>query len=343
MRIAISVSTIAVVLGACSPQAAPGDAAMDADVPLDAETDAARPSPADEFTGPPLLSETGLYADLSSGTLAEGVMPYRVRFELWSDGAEKQRWFWLPPGTRIDTSDPDRWQFPVGTRAWKEFRVGGVRVETRFLYKAAPDRWENVAYVWRPDGSDADARPEGVVDAFGTMHDVPDTRGCFDCHRGADGLIGIGAIQLSTGEPDDLLARLIAADLLTTPIDPAPSIPGSTLDQEALGYLHANCGHCHDDAHPLGAVRTLRMRLPLGLSDPLDAPAYTTAVGVEMQHTIHGTTIGIVAGDAAASQIYARMIDRDGFAMPPRGTELVDPNGSELIRAWIDSLPTTLP
>ena len=38
------------------------------------------------------------------------------RYPLWSDGAEKQRYLSLPPGTQIDTSNMDDWKFPVGTR-----------------------------------------------------------------------------------------------------------------------------------------------------------------------------------------------------------------------------------
>lgn len=341
----------ACVLAACSGDPPPAsDAGRDARVepPRDAGTDAsldAEPSPGERFEGPATLSGTGLYADFASETLAEGVVPYDVRFELWSDGATKQRWLWLPPGTRIDTSDPDRWSFPVGTRAWKEFRRDGVRVETRFLHKVAPDRWENVAYVWRVDGSDADARPEGVADALGTAHDVPDLESCYDCHRGAvDGLAGVGAIQLATGGPDDALARLEARGLLSDPIAPYPAIPGDAVEQAALGYLHANCAHCHDADHPLARYRAMRLRVPLGLARASDAPALRTLAGATMAHEIDGTRVGIVPGDPDASQLYLRMLHRgDDYDMPSRGTELVDDEGAAAVRAWIAGLPLAAP
>ena len=63
---------------------------------------------------PTRLSETGI----ASG------QPYTPNFALWSDGAAKERWLSLPAGTEIDTSDPDDWRFPDGTRAWKQFAVG---------------------------------------------------------------------------------------------------------------------------------------------------------------------------------------------------------------------------
>ena len=87
---------------------------------------------------PKRLTETGLFADAARESLAPGVMAYAPRFQLWSDGAEKRRWLWLPPGTRIDTSDMDSWVFPVGTKFWKEFTRDGVRVETRLLEKLGP-------------------------------------------------------------------------------------------------------------------------------------------------------------------------------------------------------------
>jgi hypothetical protein len=339
----------ALALSACDAAAVEVDAGGDAapDAPSDAGPDAG-PTPGEVFAGPARLSETGLYADLASGTLAPGVMPYRVRFELWADDAEKQRWILLPPGTRIDTSDPDLWRFPVGTRVWKEFRVGGVRVETRLLEKVAPDRWENVAYVWRADGTDADATPEGAADVLGTAHDVPPIAECFNCHRGAvDGLNGVGAIQLATGAADDFLARLEADGLLTDPIVPRPSIPGTPLEQDALGYLHANCGGCHDDGHPLSRFRVMRLRVPLGLTDPLEAPAVRTSIGTRMAHDVDGATIGVVPGDPATSQLYVRMLHRgDEYDMPPRtsgASEVVDPIGTDLVRRWIEGLPPSLP
>ena len=55
-------------------------------------------------------------------------MPYDIVVELWSDGAKKQRWIQLPPGEKIDVADLDNWQFPKGTKLWKQFTVsiGGV-------------------------------------------------------------------------------------------------------------------------------------------------------------------------------------------------------------------------
>lgn len=82
---------------------------------------------------------TGLYGDWEARTLACGVHAYVPAFELWSDGAEKERYMALPAGARIDMSDPDDFIYPVGTRFWKTFYVGPEGQqhlgETRFLRK----------------------------------------------------------------------------------------------------------------------------------------------------------------------------------------------------------------
>src|SRR5690349_17488013 len=62
------------------------------------------------------LACTGLYSDWTEKTLAGDAVPFSPRYPAWSDGMEKSRYLALPTGTSIDTSDPNEWQFPVGTR-----------------------------------------------------------------------------------------------------------------------------------------------------------------------------------------------------------------------------------
>src|SRR5690349_1711795 len=75
------------------------------------------------------LSQTGLYADIATKTIAADVLAFEPSYVLWSDGATKTRWVRLPPGTSIDTTDPDHWVLPVGTQLWKEFVRDGKRIE----------------------------------------------------------------------------------------------------------------------------------------------------------------------------------------------------------------------
>src|SRR4051812_6813468 len=94
---------------------------------------------------PILLSQTGLYADIGSELVADGVLPFAPAFPLWSDGADKRRYVFLPPGQVIDSSRMDSWGFPEGTKLWKELTRDGVRIETRLLQKVGPDGADWVA------------------------------------------------------------------------------------------------------------------------------------------------------------------------------------------------------
>ncbi len=79
---------------------------------------------------------------------------FAPQYPLWSDGASKRRWIHLPPGTAIDASRADAWEFPLGTRLWKEFSYGR-RVETRLIERLADGSWRFAAYVWNDEGTDA--------------------------------------------------------------------------------------------------------------------------------------------------------------------------------------------
>lgn len=284
---------------------------------------------------PATLSETGLFASGASGALAPGVRSYGVRHALWTDGADKRRHVRLPEGTAIDTSDPNHWRFPAGTRIWKEFLVEGRLVETRMLWKTGEDvaSWVYVAYRHRADGSDADAIPDGEEDALGTAHDVPSTMECRGCHRGgADFVLGVGAMQLERAAFDAWIAEGILP-----PGTVWGEPPGDEVARAALGYLHGNCGHCHNDVHPLADSRTLRLFLPVGVADPWTAPAWDTAANRMAGHHLEGADQIIAVGDPMASQLWVRMGRRDELSMPPLGTEVVDEPARAAVAAWIES------
>jgi len=292
---------------------------------------------------PATLAETGLYSDFAARTLAADVIPFDVRYPLWSDGAEKGRYLFIPAGKQIDTSDMDHWSFPLGTKAWKEFRRDGVLVETRYLEKSGekPIGWKYVAYVWSADGKTATAAKAGVTNAVGTPHDVPSQDQCEQCHSGArDGLIGLGAIQLSRDSGKSPLAILAEKGLLSTAPGKEFEVPGAGVVKEALGYLHGNCGYCHSDEGRWADTRKLRLRVRVADVDPKTTPTYLTTVNVKMNHgDIDGNPyIGVVPGSPERSHLYDRMIKRDFWAMPPVGTELIDPVGSATIKTWIETM-----
>ncbi len=291
------------------------------------------------------LGATGLFSDLGKQTLVAGVMEYRPRWDLWSDGATKRRWLSIPEGSSIDTTDMDAWVFPVGTKAWKEFSRDGVLVETRLLEKISDSQWGMVAYHWNEDLTDALAVPAGVANASGTEHDIPKGEDCKSCHDGAkDKLLGVAAIQLAHEGPGATLQSLDARGLLS--VKPAPGgydPPGEAGVAAALGYLHTNCGNCHHGVgdNPLD----LRLRVD-SLGDVEATPAYVTTVGVEshVQKAPSGISAKLIVapGSPDDSILYLRMTRRGGgFAggqMPWLASEVVDATGSETIAAWIRGL-----
>ncbi len=296
---------------------------------------------------PQWLSETGLYAE-DGVTLAEGVERFVPRFPLWTDHADKDRWIYLPPGAQIDTTDPDRWVFPPGTRLWKEFVRDDVRVETRLLERRPDDTWWMVAYQWNDDRTDAEARPLGVQNASGTPHDIPSEEDCRACHEQSSArVLGFGAIQLAhTGE--GLTLTQLTRDARLTDPSAVPVIPGTQQEQELLGYLHANCGHCHQDSASASARTALRLWLPLG---PLaqangieDTPFYQTTVNKNVSQSDispPNTTIHVVPGAPQDSALFLRISGANRgttYKMPPLGTEDADPTFVTLLESWINGL-----
>lgn len=291
---------------------------------------------------PDRLSLTGLYASgsgapASSDALAPGVRSFRPRFELWSDGASKRRWIWMPPGARIETSNMDDWQFPIGTKLWKEFTRDGVRVETRLLQRLQ-EGWVGLAYLWKADGSDAFAAPYGAIDALGTSHDVPASNECNACHGGRTShVLGFSAVQLAhQADPGSLdLDELIRADLIASAPAVTPHVPGNDSEQAALGYLHANCSHCHNAPRPkrrgarcFDPENDLDLLLPAEApAAPSDTPTYRTAKDF------------IEPGRPNDSSLLELVNRRGRFSqMPPLATESVDTAGVALLRRWIEEM-----
>jgi hypothetical protein len=311
-------------------------AALDATLADAMSVDAAPPYvppqvvfPSEPPTRPFLLSEVGLYTDIASKTLAPDLIPYEPQYALWSDGAEKVRHLRMPAGTRIDNEDPDHWQFPVGTMLFKEFRNADARLETRVIARTGPGVRDYFfgAFAWRDDESDAELVWDGALDVRGTQHDVPNTKQCGTCHNGEPGrVLGVSAVQ-TAGLQTSLLR------VQRTPYQ----VPGDAVAREALGYLHANCGHCHN---PSGSARPdtdLFLRLSVASSTVEDSIPYVSSVGVKLQY-FQGSllTQRIVAGDADQSGVYYRMTQRGPRTqMPPIATERVDEVGMSKVAAFI--------
>ena len=298
-----------------------------------------------------LLSETGLFDDPTIRRVTTQAMAFEPTYRLWSDAATKRRWVRLPPGTRIETADMDHWLFPIGTKLWKEFSLDGVLLETRLIerYGDGPEDYWFGAFVWNAEQTDAALAPDGQADINGTAHDAPAQDKCGACHRGDLGrVLGLSALQLSRppggAQAGPTLVELAARDLLTVPPpaeQPPYAIPGDATAVAALGYLHANCGHCHNENGTSWPDTQMVLRLGTGEHDVATSGLYRSIVGHALQYWRGGAiTERVVAGYPEISAIVARMSVRgNDDQMPPLATELVDPEGLAAVRAWIGALP----
>jgi cytochrome c553 len=311
---------------------------------------------------PARLSETGLYASGRVGVINPENRPFSPQYPLWTDGAAKQRWVYLPPGSTIDASDVNRWDFPVGTRFWKQFEFNGRKVETRMLWRSSRARWVFASYQWLADGSDAVlASSDGVpgVAALSTtrQHSIPSVNDCGACH-GAEraGPLGFNALQLSPardpnaihGEP--LLPTMITLRTLVEEKrvtgagallkDPPRIRTESPQTRTALGYLLANCGSCHNGRGEIAALG------PTLKYEELQRDADDVARGLVGQVTkwqVPGAPEGhSVLIDPAAlerSALLVRMRSRSPSSqMPPLGTVIRDTVALELLTQWAASL-----
>ncbi len=345
---------LCLLVSACSSEDAPAPAAEDSSAPVDTapaadsatttDTAVVDSAPAEVIDTAPVawsekLSAMDLYADLATKTIAPRNLAYAPTYELWSDAADKKRWVMLPAGTQIDNSDMDHWQFPVGTRLWKEFAKDGKRLETRLLERTGDSSWRYGTYVWNDGETEATWTTSAVANVKGTAHDIPKEADCQRCHDGEPGrVLGFSAIQLYKGTPVSL--STIKAQLKTPPNpDQDYGPPGTEVEKRALGLLHANCGNCHNPNDALVFIAAgMELRLYVGERDVKTTKLYTSNVNQATEKFV-SLPYRIKGGDSANSAVWARMNRRDKDQMPPLGTEQVHTAGLATIKAWIDTLP----
>ncbi len=309
-------------------------------------------STSDEGRVPARLLDTGLY------TLGR---PFSPQYALWSDGAAKLRWVYLPHGSTIVRTDSGEWEFPVGTRFWKEFRFNDRKVETRFLWRASLTRWVARSYVWNDDGTEAVLAPEEGLPAVaeitpGKRHTIPSASDCLACHGARNtGPLGFNALQLSTDrDPNAIHAEPLAADMITLKTlveerrlspsgedliaNPPRIATNNAATRAVLGYFAANCGGCHNRG---GEIATLGPSLKhsdlLGDGDAIARTLFGHPTHWQAPGHPEGTTVLLDATAPEKSAMLVRMRSRSPSSqMPPLGTVMRDQVAVEAIRRWID-------
>lgn len=316
-------------------------------------------------TLPQHLHQTGLYADASSTRIDPGNLEFSPQYPLWSDGARKRRWIHLPPGTTIDASNVDAWEFPTGTRLWKEFSLDRP-IETRFIERLPNGAWRYATYIWNEDGTDATLAPPAGIAALKKhggsrgSYTIPAQSDCRTCHEGtAAPVLGFSALQLSSDRDplaphsearagvslSDLVSRGLIKNLPQALLRTPPRIAArSPVERAALGYLHGNCAHCHNDS---GVPAPVDLMLAQSANSRAADSAQVLRSLIDAPSRFRGHRMGddaslVAPGRADRSVLVARMRSREGWTqMPPLGTDQPDLDALALVERWIAEISTT--
>lgn len=186
---------------------------------------------------PRKLSDTGLFTSTKDHELAPGMIPYSVNAQLWSDGAEKERFLGLPGNSQIDYNTieypqpapgaPRGWGFPDGTVVVKTFYLelepgnpaSKRRLETRILHcervggteEYGDQYWRGYTYVWNDEQTDAVLLDSKGADKEFTVKDpsapggerkqvwhFPSRAECTTCHTVcAKYVLGLNTLQMN--------------------------------------------------------------------------------------------------------------------------------------------------
>jgi uncharacterized repeat protein (TIGR03806 family) len=246
------------------------------------------------------LSEYHIFKGTANDLIPEdGFYEYTLATTLFSDYAEKQRLIKLPNGIRLTKIDDDLPDFPEGTMIVKTFYYfhdkrdvskGKRIIETRLLVKEN-GLWNAATYLWNDTQTDGQLLESGIntnvnwITETGqhrvVSYHVPNKRECATCHNSGGSLTPIGPklrnmnfdVTLS-GQPVNQLQHLQDVGVLNsfnhTQVGSLPQAfnSGSGLSERARAYLEINCAHCHNAAGD--AAKTdlfMQYKLPLEQTD----------------------------------------------------------------------------
>ena len=281
-----------------------------------------------------------LYSDFDARVVAKSARPFAPGTPFYSDGYDKARWIELPDGQSIDATIPDDWKFPVGTKLWKEFRVGDRKIETRLLWKKA-EGWVIAAYVWSEDGTSAKRGEGSNFSVNGLAYHGPSQTECLDCHKGRrDIVLGFEAVSLAQPAASGITLAMLAQE---NKITPPPAKTSLTVDP-GLAQLHVSCGvSCHN-ANSAATRKDSKLRLRISLDEAANKPVtawelYTTTVKVPATLPVWRAGPLIEPGVPEKSVLISAMTETASTDRMPPTRRDVDLDGIAAVTAFIKTLP----
>ena len=298
---------------------------------------------------PKALSEFAFFQDGRAQQPSGRVHPYALNTPLWSDGADKLRFIYLPAGTQLTADGDGLLQFPVGAAILKTFAFGEGAdrrlIETRVLLHRA-DGWVALPYRWNAEQTEATlALTGGRIDLVtpageAISYAIPNKNQCKTCHSIDNKVVPIGpkARNLTAA----WLGQMVKAGVLDRVPEGAGALPvwatrkpSDAAAPLARAYLDVNCAHCHQ---PGGGASNSGLDLRWEQRDP-------HAFGIGKRPVAAGRGAGeyefsIVAGHPDSSILLYRMASNaPGIAMPELGKASVDREGVAVVRRWIAEMP----
>lgn len=291
---------------------------------------------------PQQLSDFNIYKDNPIDLIPNADYEiYLLGSTLFTDYADKQRLIKLPAGTHIEKIDNGLPTFPDGTIIVKTFfyyndkrdHSKGKRIlETRLLIKEN-ESWYVATYLWNEGQTDATLIEDGInttvnyIDKTGQpkviAYHVPSNRECATCHLNDNKLSPLGPklrnMNIDVVTPDGTMNQisylqekgLILNDFDHTDISTTPDFADLSLPLATRGraYFDANCGHCHNSAGFAANEIDLQLDYEVSLEDS-----------------------NIIKHKEKISE------QLNEGKMPFLGTSVLDEEGMEIIKAYINSL-----
>jgi uncharacterized repeat protein (TIGR03806 family) len=295
---------------------------------------------------PAKLSQTGFVDPAFPMQPGPCLVPYDVIEPFWSDGAEKERYFYLPGTARIAVNDQGHLDFPVGSVLVKHFTLRGKRIETRLLIRHGDGEWAGYSYEWDDAEGDAQLLASGKVRSVqGQNWIYPSRSQCLQCHTTAAGrALGTEFLQLNrffsypaTNRSANQLLTYEHIGLFTAPLPAAvedlPALPRSadanaSLSARAKAYLHVNCSYCHRPGGTARGEMDVRFDTALPAMNICDAKPLLGDLGIADARLV-------APGSPGSSLLLQRMKRQDIHRMPPLGSNLFDDAGIRLLENWI--------
>jgi len=323
---------------------------------------------------PQLLSAYGFFRDAGARQPVAGVTPYDLNTPLYSDGALKFRYVYVPPGARARYSPDGVFDFPIGTVLIKTFAFAAdmrrptenVRyLETRLLIRRE-DGWIALPYVWNEEQTEARLSPIGAQipvsftdeegDAINLDWAVPNRNQCKGCHDLAGELTPIGpsarnlnrdfsypssshldVIYVYDDPQNQLRFWADTLRILNEAPAEAPRVPQAY--DASSGTLEQRARayldvNCAHCHNPQGPAHTSGLDLRWSQHEPIQWGVLKRPVAAGRGSA--GYEFAIEPGHPERSILLFRMGSTDpGVMMPETGRQLIDDRGVTLMREWI--------